>query len=152
MKERKPEDLERVSEKLVVFFRNRPEVSAACVFGSLARGTAGPLSDVDVAVLIDEAAAQRADTGWGYQASLLADLMACLRSNKVDLVVLNEATPFLAHRVLRDARFVLVRDGLALTRLRFRTLQQYLDTKPLREAAAKAFSERLAAGRFGARG
>lgn len=150
MKNRNPEDLETVSEKLKIFFRERPEAMAACVFGSVARGTAGPLSDVDVAVLLDEARAKKADESYGYQASLLADLMSLLRSNEVDLVLLNEAPPLLAHRVLRDGRFFHVANESVLSEFRLRTLQRYLDTKPLRQAQEAALAQRIASGRFAA--
>ncbi len=39
------------------FFHGRNEVELAFLFGSQARGTAGPLSDVDIAVLIADNAA-----------------------------------------------------------------------------------------------
>lgn len=93
-----PEELDR---RLRPVLERRPEVLAAFVFGSAARGTAGPLSDIDVAILLaDEAACRhRADD---YKARLISELMSAAGTSRVDLVLLNEAPPLLAHRVLRD--------------------------------------------------
>src|SRR3954469_18431794 len=78
----------------------RPEVLEAYLFGSQARGDAQAHSDVDVAVFVDRGRAQPGS--FGYDAALAADLMAALRRNDVDVVILNDAPPLLYHRVLRD--------------------------------------------------
>lgn len=139
--------LERLRGQLRPVFGTRPEVVAVFVFGSTARGAAGPLSDVDIAVLLTAAAAHlhRADE---YKARLLADLMSALETRDLDLVLLNEAPPLLSHRVLRDGVLLHVTDERALADFRFRSLQTYLDTKPLRAVQAAALRDRLTRGEF----
>jgi len=105
------------------------------------------LSDVDIAVLLTAAAA-RLHQSDDYKARLLADLMSFLGTRELDLVLLNEAPPLLSHRVLRDGVLLQVNDEEALADFRFRALQTYLDTKPLREARTAALRERLARGAF----
>ena len=56
---------------------SRDEVLEAYLFGSHARGQAGPDSDIDVAVYIDRSAAE--EGRWGYRAELTTDLMAALK-------------------------------------------------------------------------
>jgi predicted nucleotidyltransferase len=78
--------------------RSRTDVKLALLFGSRARGTAGPASDVDVAVL-----APGVD---------LLDLAAVLRQatgRDVDLVALEDATIPLLEELVRDA--VVVHQG-----------------------------------------
>jgi predicted nucleotidyltransferase len=70
---------------------NRPEVLEAYLFGSTARGEQQEHSDVDVAVYVDRDAAP--PTIFGYAADLTADLMRALGTNRVDVVVLNDAPP-----------------------------------------------------------
>jgi predicted nucleotidyltransferase len=49
----------------------RPEPVHVSVFGSLARGDAGPASDIDVLIVTDSEAAH--DDGWADQVHALAD-------------------------------------------------------------------------------
>jgi predicted nucleotidyltransferase len=144
-------DVEQLRDRLRFLFGNRPEVLAAFVFGSTARGTAGRLSDLDIAVLLEAQAARRHRTD-DFKARLIAELMSSLGTSELDLVVLNEASPLLTHRVLRDGVLLHVADERALVDYRFRALQTYLDTKPLRETEAAALRARLAAGAFATTG
>lgn len=147
MSVRRSFDIEQLREELQPFFASRPEVLAAFVFGSTARGVAGPSSDVDIAVLLTDEAARRHRSD-DYKARLIADLTSSLQTNDLDLVLLNEAPPLLSHRVLRDGILLHGTDERALAAFRFRALQTYLDTKPLRRVQATAFRERLVRGEF----
>ncbi len=78
-----------VAERLAAVLRERTEsLVAAWLFGSHARGDAGPTSDVDVAVLYDEPPPPTLD---GLAVELQGSLEAAVRA-PVDLVVLNEAS------------------------------------------------------------
>jgi uncharacterized protein len=147
MAARPPAEVEALREKLGPYFASRPEILSALVFGSRARDAAGPLSDVDIAVLLDPRSAGewRIDD---YKALRLVELMSILETAELDLVILNESPPLLAHRVIRDGIVVHCVDEAALTDFRFRALQTYLDTKPIREAQAAALHERLERGEF----
>ncbi len=91
-------------------------------------GAEQPHSDLDVAVFIDEAAAKPG--GFGYQATLTADLMAGMGTNAVDVVILNRAPPLLYHRVLRDGIRIITRDLQASTTREARALSRYCDFVP----------------------
>ncbi len=123
-----------------------PEVVVAYLFGSAARGRAGPLSDLDVAVLLGEGADPAS-----AQLDLIGDLAAATGTDRVDVVVLNEAPSELAFRVLRDGRLLLCRDDAARVRHRVRTILEYLDLEPLRRIVAEGLRRRLAEGSFGRR-
>ncbi len=121
-----------------------PDVLVAYLFGSSARGTAGPLSDVDVGVLLaaDGDPSRR-------QIELIGEVAAAIGSNQVDLVVLNEAPVALAYRVLRDGRQILCRDERARIRHFVETVDRYLDMEPFRRALADGVRHRIQEGRFG---
>ncbi len=125
----------------------RPEVLDAYLFGSFARGEAQPHSDVDVAVYVDPSAGDR--SGLGLAAEIGADLMAALRSNRVDVVVLNSAPPLLYHRVLRDGVRLVSRDLRATTVREGRALSRYCDYVPQLAKIRSAREARLARGDFG---
>jgi predicted nucleotidyltransferase len=101
---------------------------AAYVFGSAARGTARPGSDVDVAVLFDVAPPPEL-TGPAF--TLASDLEAVLE-HPVDLVVLNSASADLVHRVLRDGDIVLDRDPSRRLRFEVAKRNEYFDLAPMR--------------------
>lgn len=102
-------------------------IVAAFVFGSVARGTAGPSSDVDVAIL------QARDPEPSYAAlplRLEGDLERAL-GRRVDLVVLNVAPVDLVHRVLRDGVLVLDRDRSLRIAFEVRARNAYFDLLPI---------------------
>lgn len=86
----------RVAESL----ESRREILEAYLFGSHARGSARAQSDLDVAVYLDDP--RPAASPFGYAADLTAALMSSLGTQRVEVVVLNEASPLLYYRVLRD--------------------------------------------------
>ena len=86
--------------------RAKPDIVAAWLFGSVARGRSGPESDVDLAVLT---AGDPPATLEGLHADLAAELGRAV-GREVDVVVVNRASPDLVHRVLRDGKLLLDRD------------------------------------------
>jgi predicted nucleotidyltransferase len=111
-----------------------PGLRFAFVFGSVARGRSGPLSDVDIAVAHDPPLADARP--------LLTELIAALATERVDLVEIERVGPLLCHRILRDGIPIVVRDPRALLAFRFRTQLAYLDTAPLRQLWWDAFRGR----------
>lgn len=122
-------------------------VVAAFVFGSLATGGGTPLSDVDVGIWLDPElpSGQRLET----HLRLMADAAAALRTDEVDVVVLNDSPPLLQHRAMRARLPLVERQPKARVRLEAGAQLRYLDTKPLREEIARGVRQRLAEGRFG---
>jgi predicted nucleotidyltransferase len=105
-------------------------IVCAYLYGSEARGDAGPQSDIDVAVLLRHAPAGTLE---GLGLDLASELEHRL-GRPVDVVALNHASPDLVHRVLRDG--VLVHDSDPRARVAFetRSRSEYFDVLPyLRE-------------------
>lgn len=105
-------------------------VQAAYVFGSVTRGSAGPLSDVDVALLVavdadDQAVCDRVSE----------HLSRALRTARIDVVSLPSAPTPLAYRIVREGVLVVSRDARRLERFVTDTVLHYLDFQPLRERA-----------------
>ncbi len=134
---------EQIISMLKKYFKNKPEVTVAYLFGSRARDESNPLSDTDIAVLINKGIAKEGILG--YQAELTADLMAVLKSNRIDVICLNSAPPLLAHRVVRDGTIIDSKDEKDRIFFEVHSLQRYIDTKPLREIQNKYFRQRVLA-------
>jgi predicted nucleotidyltransferase len=126
---------------------DRPEVTTGFLIGSQARGSAGPLSDVDVAVLHDPAltSAERLE----LRLSLTASVGAALETSEIDIVLLNGAPPLMRHEALRHAVVLVDRDPEARMEFQVRSLHDYVDTEPLRKLFARHLHERIREGRFG---
>jgi uncharacterized protein len=106
--------------------RSRDRFVAVYLFGSEARGTAGPGSDVDVAILLG---APPAPTLSAQPFGLEDDLRGVL-GRPVELVVLDTAPPDLIHRVLRDGVLLVERDRSARIRFEVAARNAYFDLRP----------------------
>jgi hypothetical protein len=128
MPEAAPSRCDEVCAGVARALEGRPEVLEAYVFGSVARGEAQPHSDIDVAVYLDCGRSTR--EGFGPAAELTAELMRALQTNRVEVAILNDASPLLYHRVLRDGIRVVSRDLAASTTREGRALSRYCDYVP----------------------
>lgn len=136
-----------VVRKLSSYFAKKEEILLAYLFGSVAEEKQTKLSDLDVAVLVESNRLQELDQEpFGYQAAITTDLMALLRTNDVDVVILNHATPLLAYEVVKYGIKVFCRDDDERIRFEVHIFQQYVDTKPLREIQHYYLTERIKNG------
>lgn len=133
------DDIARLTARLSA----EDDVLVAYLYGSQARGTAGPLSDVDVAALLREPIAPT------RLAELTGVVAEATGTRRADVVLLNDAPPALGYRVIRDGRVLICRDDRARVRHAATVIDRYLDTAPLRRALADGLAHRLAEGRFG---
>lgn len=113
--------LEREIPRLV------PDLTAAYLFGSNARGEANAASDVDVALLYQRTPASTLAARSFYAAAELESLLC----TPVDVVVLNDAPLDLVHRVLRDRILVFERDRSARIAFEVRARNDYFDLLPV---------------------
>jgi len=140
-------DTTHLIEVLREFMSRQPDVRLAYLFGSYGRGTANALSDVDVAVLMAGHLSSR-EQGRA-RVRLMADLMAALGREDVDLVILNQAPLLLRHRVLRDGRLLFAADERERVHFTADTYQRYLDHRYMYDVLDEAMFRRIREGRFG---
>lgn len=126
---------------------DRPEVVAAFLIGSQARGSAGPLSDVDIAILHTPALNSRERLD--LRLSLGAAAGAALGTSEVGIMLLNGAPPLLRHRALRDGIRLLDRNPGKRIEFEVRTLNDYVDTEPLRRLLSRRLRASVEKDRFG---
>lgn len=152
---------QEVSDRVRAALEGHSAVRFAYLFGSRGRGPRPHhQSDVDVAVYLDTEAGVGSCEGVGLWPKLHGDLVQALspilgRGDRgqapegVDLVLLNEAPPLLADRVLRTGTPVLSRSESERLAWVVRTKSRYCDLRPLRARLDAAVTDRLQAGRFG---
>jgi predicted nucleotidyltransferase len=116
-----------IEHRLRAFFQTRaPEVVAAYLFGSVARGRSSAMSDVDVGVLLAQPPAVLADLPLDLEADLERFVGV-----PTQVVVLNGAPADLVHRVLRDGKLLVDRDTSARIAFEVRARNEFFDLKPV---------------------
>lgn len=118
------------------YFGRQHHVDAAFLFGSQARGHVHVGSDVDVGVLLTHGAPKDPFRAVRFT----NDLMDMLGRSDVDVAILNEASPLLVLRVAQEGRVLYATSNTVVAEFGVRALQQYEDTRPLRELQAKQAS------------
>jgi predicted nucleotidyltransferase len=105
----------RIVDQLTAFFAHdpQPDVLSAYLFGSHAEGRAHRESDVDIAVLLDNVRCSDERHRFEARMRLIGDLGSALKSNRVDVVVLDDAPPGLARAIVTRGRRVFCRDSEA---------------------------------------
>ena len=123
--------LDNIKTMLADYFQRQAEIEIAYIFGSIARGTESALSDIDIAILIDDQQINDDKFRYGYKAEILADLMKTLKTNNVDLVILNEANTLLRHRVLYHGKLIYSKNEKKRIEFQTNTIDKYIDFKEL---------------------
>lgn len=112
-------------------------VKLLVLFGSRARATARPSSDVDLGVVLDEPHT-RSD-------ALAGKILDAVRADgEPDLVFLNEAEPLLLHEVAVSGKALYERSPGAMEEFRVRAVMRYYDTAWIRRIEAEALRRRYA--------
>jgi predicted nucleotidyltransferase len=119
-----------------------PGVISAYLFGSHAARSAHRESDIDVGVILDYGVHSTRAARFDERVRLASELIGALRVNAVDLVVLNDAPPLFARRVLLEGRQVYCANVDADRDFRRDTLLRAADLQP--------FLERMRAVKLGA--
>ena len=137
-----------LTAKLKNYFKNKQEICDAYFFGSFTQGRLTALSDIDIALYLDENEIDEDLFPYGYRADMLSRLMQLLCCNKLDLVILNQANLLLRHRVVTKGVRIFSRDIRQTQKREYYYIQQYLDFKPVLERINRSFSESLGEGKI----
>lgn len=100
----------RTADQLRSALQDTPGLTSAYLFGSVAEGREHRESDVDIAVLLDWATYPTARARFERR----LDLIAALRSaahREIDLLVLNDAPPRLARRIMTAGQRLVTTDA-----------------------------------------
>jgi uncharacterized protein len=117
-----PSNITELLPKAVEYLRSDEDVVFAYLFGSLAKGKAGPLSDVDIAVYCREDVSL-ADK----KLELLGNLVETLNTDEIDLVLLNKAPLTLRMKILEHRKIVVDKAPFLRHRYESLTMREYFD-------------------------
>lgn len=99
-----------------------PGVLFAYLFGSQSTGRAGPLSDVDIAVYLDDSV-----DALETKLALIDMVSRHVGSDRVDVVVLNSAPIAITGRVVSSRRVLFERDAFMRHRYESSVIRQFAD-------------------------
>ena len=111
-------------KQLYNYFKNQP-VDLAYLFGSQASEKAKPLSDIDFAVLFRKNLTDQ--ERFTLKIKILGDLSEILKTDKIDLVDLRTAPPFLQFEVIRKRNEIFVRNENARINFETKVLFNFFD-------------------------
>ena len=136
-------DIEKIRQKVSPYFSTRSEVQTAYLFGSYAKGEEGPLSDTDLAILLEEKKALP-DLPYGYKAHVVADLTRILQTDRIDLVILNESPILLRFQVVREGSILYSKRERTRIQFEAKVMSLYFDQEYYYRRHATANLERIA--------
>jgi uncharacterized protein len=125
----RPDHIDAVA-RLAAALAALPEVELAYLFGSYAQGRDRAESDIDIAIQVHRDAAhdKRATL-----ARLFDRLGRVVPSDRLDLVLLDDAPSLLRHRILTSGRLLFERTAVTRVRFATRTIRDYQDMQHRRE-------------------
>ena len=117
-------DREFLIKKATSIFQGHADVKLAYLFGSVATGNTGPLSDYDFAVYLDTRNAARISQ---IKAALFNELSQALTTDHLDIVILDAAeSPELKYAIIKDGVLLLARGDFKVM-VEPRILNEYFD-------------------------
>jgi len=129
-------------DKVKAFIGGEESVKVAYLFGSHARGEAGPLSDLDIAVLLDAHLEKRKCLD--LRLRLINGISSILKTDKLDVVVMNNAPLSLNYNIVSKGRILYSKNDLERVKFETHILSRYLDRKYYDERHIKMGIERIA--------
>lgn len=117
-----PENIADLLPEAFEYLQADEDILFAYLFGGLARGKAKPMSDVDIAVFLDEKASLAEK-----KLEIFGNLASILLTDEIDLVVLNKAPLTLRMKILENKKVIVDRAPLIRHRYESLTMRQYFD-------------------------
>ena len=118
----------------------RNSVPFAVLHGSVAAGQATPISDVDVAVYVDDR---------DHFLTVVAELNEVLPDRRVDVMNLARQPALIYYRVLATGDVIYLSDEELYQDEKVRVMREYLDFKPMHDRILQDMERRLDDGAYG---
>jgi predicted nucleotidyltransferase len=112
-------------EEVKEFLQKQAHVELAYLFGSVALQKAGKLSDVDLAVFLDESLDKKEK--FRIKLRLIADLEDILKIDRLDLVIMNDAPLSLNFEIIKANYPLFIRNKDLKVDLEQYIMSRYLD-------------------------
>lgn len=134
-------DKKTLISRLVEFFESQEYVELAYLFGSTAENQRGPLSDIDIGVYLSSklTKGERIEK----RLELTAELAGFLKTEKIDLIVMNDSSPVINFEIIKSNIPVFVKNEDLKLDVEQKAMSSYLDRKYHEDLLNRAFLERI---------
>jgi len=129
-------------KRVVKFLSKQKYVKLAYLFGSVAEGKEGKLSDVDIAIFLDESLSK--SERFHLQLKLISGLTSIMKTDRIDLVIMNDAPLSLNYEIIKANRPLLVRDKEEKIDFEHGILSRYLDRRYYEKRWSAGFLRKVA--------
>lgn len=117
-------------------------VQTAYIFGSVAKGRSGPLSDIDIAVLLKESLTPR--ERYEKRILLINEISSALRTDDVNLVIMNGSPLLLNYNIIRDGKLLESKNESRRVLYETSIMSRYLDRKFYEDMHVREGMKRIA--------
>jgi len=112
--------------QIITLLKSFPTIKLCYFFGSRSQNEEGPMSDYDFALYLDQTSAKEA---FDIKALLVAKIGLILKTDQVDVVILNQSTPpELAYNIICSGRLIYEIEPYRIM-IEPRILNEYFDFK-----------------------
>ncbi len=142
-------DISLYIPRMKEYFSKQEELEIIYLFGSAAAGSMGPLSDVDIAILLKSEIPEERYTD--LRLKIMGEIMSMLKFGEVEVVPLNSAPLLFQFRAIRDGKIIF--SGSERSRIEYesKVLREYLDYKYFEEAYFEELTKDIKGGILSAR-
>ena len=119
---RLPANIEDLMLNAIAYLQSRSDIDFAYLFGSFGKGKPLPLSDVDIAIYLREALDVHEK-----KMEILGVLMDLLKTDEIDLVILNEATITLRMKILESKKVIVDHNPFLRHHFESLTIREFFD-------------------------
>jgi predicted nucleotidyltransferase len=116
-------------------------VDAAYVYGSIARGTATPLSDIDIALLLTHAVSPY--DRLKLELTIQGDIATMSDLISIDVRSINDAPLMVQGRIVQEGKLIYERDHARRVNFEVMTRKRYFDFAPTARRLQNAFLDRV---------
>lgn len=128
-------------QEAINIFKSYP-VKFAYLFGSYAKDKANSLSDIDIAVYLDENSTD--DERFDFRLELINEMTGIFKTNKIDLIILNDSPFLLSFHVIRDGLILYSNDEKKRVAFETKVMSRYFDQQYYYRRHAEANIKRIA--------
>jgi predicted nucleotidyltransferase len=126
------------------YLKNKDQVKLAYLFGSVAKKRAGKLSDIDLAIFLDDSTYKM--ERFDIELTLRSDLSDILKTDKLDLVLMNDAPVSLNFEIIKANYPIFIRDEDLKVDLEHYIMSRYLDRQYYDKRWSEHFIKKIIKG------
>lgn len=133
---------QQIIDKIIKIAKKYNFIQAVYLFGSQARDEASANSDIDIAVLLEEDFTEKSGE---IKVDLYEELIK-KGLDKIDLVILNQASALLKYEVVKENHLLYKKEGFDAVSYQSLEIRKYLDFEYYLKKNQQKFKERILNG------